>query len=488
MSMSINMENIIQHSRAIILILLLPIGISCKKEFLEILPKGKLIAQTTNDYQLALGSLDLINMNTNGQIPMGDEVAAVNPYFTGANLRTQRLFRWDDVIYQPNEDAPELNVPMTNIYLFNKIINEVMNSADGTDIEKRSVRAQARAGRAWTYFLLINYYGKPYNATTAGTDPGFPIIVEADVNETTFSRASVQEVYDFIIDDLTASMADLPSKITHRILMSKPAAEGLLGKIYAFMGNYDKALPLLTNCIDAIAAAEIPVTLYDYNVSFAPGGVFLPIGLLGANIPIAINNHENIYAKQAFNTWAFGLNEFVITQSTAELYGSSDMRLNCFSATPYPSGAVFPNGMLRRTSPGSAHIGVVVPDIYLLMAECKARLGDLEAATTDLETFRSNRMPASDALVPPDVATDKVSLVRFILEERLREFALTGYRWFDMRRLSTDPEYSDTIGTTHQVLDGDGNIVDTYTLKPERLVMRFPQKLMDQNPGMENNP
>ena len=472
----------------IILILLTTLGFSCKKSFLEILPKGKLIATTTNDYQLSLGSLNLINMNTGGQIPMGDEVAAVDPYFTGTNLRAQRLFRWDDEVYQPSEDAAELTVPMSNIYLFNKVINEVMNSTDGTDQDKKSVRAQAKAGRAWTYFLLINYYGKPYNPTSAETDPGFPIILAADVNQTKFSRASVKEVYDFIINDLTEALPDLPAKTTHRVLMSKAAAEGLLGKVYTFMGNYDKALPLLSNCIAGIAVADIPVRLYDYNVAFAPGGSFLPIGLFGANIPVAVNNYENIYAKQAFNTWTFSSNEFVVSQQTVELYGASDLRLKCYSTMPFPSGNVLPNSMLRRNSPTSGHIGVIVPDIYLLIAECKARLDDLDGATTDLTTFRENRMPAEDAGVPSNIASDKVSLVKFILEERIREFAMLGFRWFDMRRLSTDPAYSATVGTTHNVYDASGNITGTYTLKPERLVMRFPQKLINQNPGMENNP
>ena len=67
---------------------------------------------------------------------MGDEIAAVEPYFSGAALRSQRLFRWDDLIYEPEQNAPELAVPMTNIYLYNKVIAEVMNSTDGTEQEK----------------------------------------------------------------------------------------------------------------------------------------------------------------------------------------------------------------------------------------------------------------------------------------------------------------------------------------------------------------
>ena len=98
--------------------------VACKKSFLEITPKGKLIAKTTADYQLLLNNLDLLNISSDSQVPMGDEIAAVEPYFSGAALRSQRLFRWDDLIYEPEQNAPELAVPMTNIYLYNKVIAE----------------------------------------------------------------------------------------------------------------------------------------------------------------------------------------------------------------------------------------------------------------------------------------------------------------------------------------------------------------------------
>ena len=155
--------------RIILMLSLISMG-ACKKSFLEIDPKGKLIAKTVADYDLLLNNLDLLNIATNAQVPMGDEVAAVEPYFSSAALRTQRLFRWEDEIYQPSEDAVELLVPMKNIYLYNKIILEVEDATDGSEKEKASLKAEAQAGRAWTYFLLINYYGMPYAASYFG-DP-----------------------------------------------------------------------------------------------------------------------------------------------------------------------------------------------------------------------------------------------------------------------------------------------------------------------------
>ncbi|WP_316815704.1 RagB/SusD family nutrient uptake outer membrane protein [Pedobacter nyackensis] len=480
------MKTIYKFTGAIVVAMLCNMMFSCKKSFLEITPKGKLIAQKVSDYNLLLSNLELVNMNATAQVPMGDEVAAIATYFNGAAVKTQRLFRWDDVTYEPTENAAEMEVPLKNIYTFNKIINEVPDATDGTAQEKRSIQAEAMAGRAWTYFLLINYFGKPYHPGTAATDPGFPIILKADVTETKFTRASVMEVYKFIVDDLIKAMPDLPLKTSHRLRMSKAAAEGLLGKVYMFMGKFNEALPHLNAALTGINNAEIPVRLYDYNVTFAPGGEFMPIGLFGPAYPYYPNIKESVFGKQSYTYWTSSANELVITKQTADLYGSSDLRLKFFSPAAF-FGPVYPNGLLRKIGPGNTQLGVLVPDLYLLRAECKARLNDLPGAKADVEALRIKRMPSTSSDVPAVIAGEQLPLIKFILEERIREFAMNGYRWFDMRRLSVDPLFSNST-FSHTVYSETGTVVSTFTLKPERFVLRFPKKVIDENPGMQNNP
>jgi hypothetical protein len=493
-----NMKRTLKYYLLVTCLLFTATLISCKKDFLEVTPKGKLIAEKVSDYDLLLNNTSFLTISTgfNGasaQVPMGDEIAAVAPYFSGAGssfgvdpVRTQRLFRWDAVVYEPDQDAAEMSAPMKNLYSYNKIINEVVNATGGTEEQKNTIRAEAMAGRAWTNWLLINYYGKPYNENTSATDPGFPLVTVADVTETKFERASVKEVYDSIVSDLVAAIPHLPAKTYHRLRMSRAAGEAILGKVYMFMGKFDAALPMLNAAMNDLATATIPVHLYDYNVTMAPGGS-MPMGSYGPVFPNAPFNEENIYAKQFINYWTFVNNELVINPGTVALYGPSDLRLNFYSTTAFFSTDIYPNGMLRRMGPISTQLGVTVPDLYLLNAECKTRLDDLTGATTVLEVFRSKRMPPADATVPGTIASDQTALVKFILDERIREFAVQGARWFDMRRLSVDPVYNTTVNYTHALYEETGSIT-TFTLKPERLVMRFPQKVIDQNPGMENNP
>jgi SusD family. len=464
---------------------LLLVLFACKKSFLEIDPKGKLVAKTVNDYDLLLNNNDFLNTGgANAQVFLGDEVAAAEPYFATSEPRTQRLFQWEPVVYEPQEDAAETSALLRQLYVYNKIINEIGDAGNGTEARKNAIRAEARAGRAWVYFQLINYFGKPYNPASAASDPGFPVIKAADVTATQFNRAPVQEVYDFIIDDLVTAIPDLPVQTSYRLRMAKPAAEALLGKVYMFMGQFDKALPLLDDALDHLQSASISIQLIDYNTAFAPGGMFLPISFFGPTTPVIGDDPETIYARQFSNFWITS-SELVINPATVALFGASDLRLNFYANTPFPIGPEYPAGLLRRTGPLTTSYGVVLPDVILLRAECRARTNDLAGAVADVESLRLKRMPAADAPVPAEASATQKKMIEYILDERIREFASQGVRWYDMRRLSVDPLFAN-IQYSHTVYAEDGT-PRTIDMPAERLVLKMPPKIMNENPGMEDN-
>jgi hypothetical protein len=482
------MKQVFQYKWLTALLLIAVALPSCKKDFLEINPKGKLIATKTAEYDALLYGIPL---STNMQVltPMGDELAALQPYFSTMPVQHARSFRWEDDIYDPAVAAPEFRDHLAVLYSYNKVINEVMASTEGTEQQKKALHGEALAFRAWTYFWLINLYGKPYNASSAATDAGFPIITKADATVTNFTRVSVKEVYDFIVADLTEAIPNLPAQTTQRSRMSKPAAEGLLGKVYVFMGKYNEALVQLNASVAGMSSSSIPVGLYDYNETFAPTtGSFQPVGINGPVQPPTLDDKESFMARISENRWSRGATELIINPKTVALYDSSDLRLKFYANAPRNSTTPLPLGMLRRTGPAFYKTGVVVPDLYLLSAECKARLNDLAGAKADVETLRKNRMPAGDAIVPTAIASDKKALVTFILEERIREFAVLGNRWLDMRRLSVDPDFSSTIGTTHTLYSASGTVESNFTLRPERLVLRLPLLVIEKNTGMQNNP
>lgn len=456
------------------IILLLAVTASCKKSFLEIKPKGIVIATKTSDYDLLLNNLDLINIGTNAQHILGDEIVMKDPSYTGASFREKQLYKWDYNIYNPEDDATETLIPVKGLYLYNKIIGEVLESTEGSETVKKSLQAEALTGRAWTYFLLINYYGKPYNPATAATDPGFPLITKADVNATDYRRASVQAIYDQIVSDLTTAIPNLINNgVQHRIRVSKAAAQGLLAKVYIFMGKYAEALPLLNASISNLTQSSLQTTLYNHN-TVNPG------------FPTTVNDLENVYSKNMANGYLSGSQTLVyITPETAALYGPTDFRFTRYFANSF----TFPNGvkLYRRGSTTVSFWGVRVPELYLFRAEVKARAEDLTGAVSDLEFLRQNRMPAADAAVPAAAKASKMALLQFIMEERIREFAVTGYRWYDMRRLSVDPLFGNTLNFQHKVYDVSGNVSQTFILNNvDQMVFTMPPKIVAENPNINN--
>jgi hypothetical protein len=473
---------------------------ACKKSWLEIIPLGQQVATTTDDYDKIMNDPALYNTGTTGgwseaQL-MGDDVAGEGGYFVNKGSRDyrDRYFEWRDSIYPTADVAPfALSRHLGNMYQINKVINEVMSTSGGTDDQKRGLRAEALATRAWSTWCMAQYYCKPYVAATAGNDLGFPLITEADVNQKAFPRGTVQQTYDFIIKDLTDALTTIPAKPLTVTRWSKPAVEGFLGKVYLFMGKNAEALPLLkAGLADAIANGQ--ASLYNYNLTLAPGGAFLPIDVnVGpANGPGNLQNDlreavvSKVYYIGTYGGNYTGKDGLRLTPQVQALYGASDLRLQLYVAKNEDNT---PNagGRLRKYGVQYGRWGLQLSELYLLSAESKARANDLTGAVADVETLRKNRMPVADATVPAATAGNQTALIKFIIDERTREFAMEGYRWFDMRRLSVDPLYAG-ITFTHTIYNANGTTT-VYTLNaPNRLTMKLPRNITDGNPDMQNNP
>ncbi|WP_316818062.1 RagB/SusD family nutrient uptake outer membrane protein [Pedobacter nyackensis] len=469
-------------------LLLLFSQVACKKSFLEIDPKGKLVAKTTNDYNLMLNNPYFNITGVDGQLFLGDEVTVVNPFFSNMlEIKGKKYFQYLDDIYEPIEDGSEITNLTRQLYTYNVIINEVMNSEGGTMQDKLSYKAEALVNRSWIHFMLINYYGKPYYEATAANDPGFPILDKSDVTQNKFERVSVKGVYDFIITDLQTAIPALPISGGNRTRVCKAAAEALLAKVYLFMGKYPEGLVQINNSFNHLPTAY-PVNLYDYNVVLAPGGawgynvVTSPLTFLLGESNIT-NNPEVIFAKLLPNSYTSFASDLLLSKRAYDLYSSGDQRLKFYSRFAYGGVPIKTPDVYRKLGPYGTQLGITLPEMYLMQAELKARTGDVTGAKTDLETFRAKRMSANVSVN----ITDPNAMVKFVIDERLREFALHGYRWFDIRRLSVDPIFSGTA-YTHEVLSETGTIIGSFPLKPERFTLRIPKKILLANPGMDDNP
>lgn len=471
---------------------------SCKKEFLEIVPKGQKVLKTTNDYEQVL-NISNIQTFLPANIYMGDEMAAMEPFFNELPTRMQRLFKYADRIYDAGATPDEFSSASSNeaiyirrLYVFNKVINNVMDSEGGTEAQKMAVRSEASVLRAICNFMFLSDYSKPYNAVTAATDLGIPDITKSDVNQTNFVRLSQKENYDLMIKDITESIPNL-GVLTHRRKISKLTAYVFLARIYFAMNNYTEAKTNLDLAFLEIQKANIPLGLYDYNVVLNPAGgaqSWLPHTGFGysANKPQVINDTETIFNIDAIKITFSAPDTYVLSEETVNLFDSSDRRLYKSDVYDFNETAIYPRGMRRPLFTFTDDVGPTLPDLYLMRAEARARTNDLAGAVQDVQALRVKRTSAAAAPVPAGIAGNQQALVRFILDERIRELFFSGSRWLDMRRLSQDPIYRDHVKYTHKTFNENGTLAQSYILKPERFALKFGEVVLGTSQGLQENP
>ena len=98
-------------------------------------------------------------------------------------------------------------------------------------------------------------------------------------------------------------------------------------------------------------------------------------------------------------------------------------------------------------------------EMFLIRAEANARKAspDITAATADLNTLRSNRIPGYTNATFPSAT----SLIDAIMTERFKELAFEGFRFWDLKRnnLSVDRLSSDASAAWQNLPSGNYRFV-----------------------------
>ena len=129
-------------------------------------------------------------------------------------------------------------------------------------------------------------------------------------------------------------------------------------------------------------------------------------------------------------------------------------------------------------------------EAYLNKAEASAYLGQEDEARKWLNALRAKRYVSGSSY---EVIGSGEELVKDIREERRKEFALEGFRWFDLRRYGVCEFYPESKELTHKYT----YYADKTTMEEAHLfvlkandpayTLPIPQEVLDFNTGMPNN-
>lgn len=450
------------------------LSLSGCNEFLSNQPKGFLIPKTAKDYEALLNDAQILKssdtypvfMTDDAFIPEVDQTGFM-PGLNNIDEATKNLYTFQKEVFGQSEMDGLWSYSYNRIYTYNVIIQQIMDSSEATEAEKKAIQAQAYLGRAFEYLTLINAYATHYDPSTAHNDLGVPLVLDDDiVDRENLTRATVKEVYDQIQSDLSEAVKHLPDRSLQGAFRgTKTTALGILARMHLYRGEYEQALE------NANASLEIYNTLLDLKKY----EVVNPYGAIGRiNVPSLNDNPENIYIKMP--PYVFGVSMSVYgSEELTSLYSSEDKRLQLFfSNTPFG----VPVKHYLWTPFIESNIAIATPEVYLTAAECEARIGSKDKAMEYVNKLRDYRIVGNTPLT----ATNNDEALKIVLEERRRELAFQGpSRLFDLKRLNKDPRFAKTIT---RELKGT-----TYKLEPNSLnyILPIPPKVLRFNPDMVDN-
>lgn len=377
----------------------------------------------------------------------------------------------------------------TNYYYVVDKVNRVLRALENAKAEKASdedlrkkVKGEALFLRAYCHFALYRYYCANYTPT------GLAMPYMEVPSLETFGRIDMASYFEKLERDASEAKALLPTSLSDVNRATAPAAAGLLARIALYKQDWPNAAAYATEYINAVplssgedfekiwkdeSNAEVAFKLKRTTSSRLGSwwrGLFTKSG---SNIvaPASISwvpseklwNSYDAAKDIRFSTY---LIDEPILQATT---GKPSKILKKYEGTGYATNQEnVADVKLFRTA-----------EMYLIRAEARAELGTISgtnSAESDINTLRAARIED----YTNQTFSTKEQAITAILEERYKELAFEGHRFWDLKRRSLPIERlaSDAPNDAARVLPANNF----------RFLLPIPQSEILANPKMEQNP
>lgn len=350
------------------------------------------------------------------------------------------------------------NSAYSNLYQMNACIAGIGGTSAISDSLKRALVAEMKFDRAFYYFQMVNLFG------------GVPLITSTDYNKTAQQgRASVDEVYQLIQADLAEARAvlkeDYPSTAGTKFRPNLYTAMALSAKVFLYRQQWDSAA-LMVNQILASG---------NYALATTPSTVFLQSSdeviwnLPGSNV--STSNFQTGEGYTLLPSSIYSAPAYQVNRILVNAYEANDLRKASWitQTTLYGSTYNYPSKYKNRVlnAPTTeAYVMFRLADMYLVLAEAQAHLGNYSDAITNLNTVRSRA-----GLGGYEGTND--DLLAAIYHERQVEMAFEwGNRWYDLKR----------TGMIDAVLGAEKS-----NWKPTAALMPIPATQIQANPNLIQN-
>lgn len=439
--------------KTLLLSVLAAFALTACDDFLDITPTGKVIAKTGDEYRALLTYEYKYFAKDRYMTTLRTDEMLMDMVKTSSTDKDAYLdlWRWKDEAPSPTTSYFSWRTYYHTIYIANYVIGHQHEITNATKEEINQLVGESYMLRAYCHFLLVNLYAEPYTHCTPAGTRGVPMQLKADVNAIPAS-SSVEAVYQQVLSDLNEAEKYLNVEVWEEgknYRFNKVSAQALRARTYLYMGQWEEALKAATTVLETHNRLE-DLTTNSYT------------------LPNSYKSVENIVALERFSSNLYtAIN--IPSPDFISMYRTGDQRRTKFykrvtsSTYSLQKGGSDDNACSFRTS-----------EMYLIAAEASARLDSLENAVGYLVPLMEKRLNQSAYQTTLELVNSMTQeeLIQEILDERARELAFEGHRWYDLRR-TTQPALMRTYDGT------------TYTLTPEKYTMRFPTEAVEANPEIE---
>ena len=158
-----------------------------------------------------------------------------NLLWTGYSTDLQRIL---------NKNLTTRNGPTEGLWINNyRVINQTNSIINALEVvndgERNTLEAEARFLRGMAYFDLVNLFAKSWGDGDPRTNLGVPLVnqpSEQSLANPFIPRNSVEEIYQFILDDFSFASNNLPDQ--NGVFATSYAARVLLSRLYLMKEQY----------------------------------------------------------------------------------------------------------------------------------------------------------------------------------------------------------------------------------------------------------
>lgn len=418
--------------------------------FLEVEPVGKVIPKETAEFRALLTTLYAKKIPSYKRflVVRGDELQLPGKYSWSYSTYFD-LGIWNDQNPNPETRSYPYEDFYNAIFYSNHIITEKDKIVSDGSEPVNQVVAEAYALRAFLHFELVNIFAKPYSPENLLVK-AIPLSTIIDI-EQEYPRATLQEVYAQIESDLANAeelMIVNNQQQPYNYRFSKEALLAFKARIALYKGEWSKAYQVATELITMRPQLE--------NMNDAAS--VLPYNYKSKEAILAITGFIDRDIQE----------DMALTNDLVALYNKeNDSRFTKYFSKN--SSSYYLSKGLKAEEKSTFRTA----EIYLIAAEAAANLGNDAAAKELILALTVNR------LTPEFFATESVrvnglsheDLVVEIQNERRRELAGEGHRWFDLRRTTKQEIVKESGGKKYILQQND----DRYTVA-------FPKSAIASNP------